>query len=89
MVDTNAVKANLEDWLQNPSWAEYYDNAPSDGCKEFIAMDFYASETEDEDAFRAMDDLESSLSLEDLKYLYENSEGPERARLAQKIRQLQ
>ena len=85
MIDTQAVKENLQDWLENPSWKEVYDGAPSEECKEYIAMMFYASETEEDEAFDAMDELESELPIRDLRYLYSVMTGPEKARLGKKI----
>ena len=45
MIDRDKVRANLAEWLENPSWAEYYGGAPSERCREFIALEFYYSET--------------------------------------------
>lgn len=81
------VKENLEEWLKNPSWKMYYDAAPSEMCRTYIALDFYASETEDEEAFKAMDALLGKLSEDDLRYLMENAEGPERAVFARALNQ--
>ena len=87
MIDPVAVRENLDDWLKNPSWAEYYNDAPSQKCREYISAMFYASETEEEEAFEAMDKLEETLTKEDLTYLYNNSTGPEKARLYKLIQQ--
>lgn len=81
-MDMNKVEANLKGWLQNPTWKSFYDEAPSDKCREYIAMDFYASETESEEAFLKMDELLKGLGYEDLNYLYHRSIGPEKAKFA-------
>lgn len=70
MIDQNEVKEILEDTLENPYWAEYYNNAPSEACKKFIAMEFYYSEFEDDDIAEELDRLEKDLSLEDWKHLF-------------------
>ena len=85
MIDKSEVRKNLREWLQNPSWKEYFEKSPSDLCKDYIALMFYASETEDEEVFEEMDAMERKLSQEDLKYLYDNAVGPEKARLAKLI----
>ena len=82
MIDTQAVRENLDEWLKNPSWKEYYDAAPSQKCRNYIKMDFYASETEEEEAFEELDRLLKELGDYDLKYLYDNAEGPEKAKFA-------
>lgn len=89
MIDPNAVRENLDEWLQNPSWADVYNGAPSEACRKYISMMFYASETEDEEAFEKLDELESGLLIDDLKYMMANSAGPEKARLAKKIAALE
>ena len=87
MVDRIAVKENLDSWLENPGWAEFWHQAPSPSCREYIAMQFYASETEEEEAFSEMDRLEEQLGVEDLLYLYRRISGPEKGRLAGLIAQ--
>lgn len=85
MISSENVTKNLEDWLQNPSWKEIYENSPSEACKAFIAMMFYASETEEDEAFNEMDRLESKLDLRDLMYMYDNSMGPQKKHFYQKM----
>ena len=89
MINPDAVKANLEEWLQNESWKFVYDKAPSDACRDYLAKMFYASETEDEEAFDALDDAERNLGLDDLKFIYKIMSGPERARLDKRIKALE
>ena len=69
MIDRNKVRKNLEKWLQNPYWAEYYRSAPSDRCREFIALEFYCSEYEDDEAGEAMDGIEEQMNVVELRYL--------------------
>lgn len=89
MIDPTAVRQNLDEWLQNPTWKELYDGAPSAACRKYIAMDFYASETEEDEAFDELDRMLEALDAEDLKYLYNGAEGPEKKRFAQLIAQKQ
>ena len=70
MIDRDKVRANLTEWLENPSWAEYYGGAPSERCREFIALEFYYSEYEEEEASEAMDGIEDEMDAEELRYLF-------------------
>ena len=88
MIDPAKVKENLRDWLRNPSWHEVYVTAPSERCRRYIAMMFYASETEEEEAFEAMDRMEEGMTKEDLTFMFNVMEGPEKARLAKLIQKL-
>ena len=44
MIDMDDIQRNLQEWLRNPFWAEYYRSAPSARCREFIALEFWYSE---------------------------------------------
>ena len=85
MVNPRAVRDNLKEWLKNPTWREYYEGTKSELLREYIALDFYASETESEEAFAKMDRLLQDMSKTELQYLYENSTGPEKAKFAKLI----
>ena len=37
-IPEDELNRNLEEWLQNPYWREYYETAPSDGCRKVIAV---------------------------------------------------
>ena len=45
-------------------------------------MDFYASETESDEAFNALDAMLKTLDYEDVNYLCHRSIGPEKAKFA-------
>ena len=64
------LKQNLEKWLRNPFWREYYETAPSDLCRLVISVEFWESEYDSDTAADAIKNLEKSLSLEDWKHLY-------------------
>lgn len=89
MIDPDEVQEILEDTLENPYWAKYYNDAPTEKCKEFIALEFYYSEFEDDDIAEAMDELEKELTLEDWKHLYEYcGHNPRKPYIAGKIKEL-
>lgn len=69
MAGTNEIRKTLQEWLENPAWSRYYDTAPSERCREFIALEFYYSDTEDEAAAVKMDEIETTLNINDLKHL--------------------
>ena len=86
MTDTEKVRENLAEWLKNPSWAEYYGGAPSERCREFIALEFYYSEYEEEEAAEAMDGIEDGMDAEELRYLFSRcGNNPRKGVLAWKI----
>ena len=65
----------LKEWLENPFWREYYEGAPSDRCRELIALEFMYSEDgydeeELEEIQREMERVEETLGLEDWQHLY-------------------
>jgi len=85
MVNPKAVRDNLREWCKNPYWKAFYEGAPSELCRDYIALDFYASETEDEEAFEMMDLFEKDFKRTDLEYLYKNATGPEKAKFAKML----
>ena len=86
MTDTEKVRENLAEWLKNPSWAEYYGGAASERCREFIALEFYYSEYEEEEAAEAMDGIEDGMDAEELRYLFSRcGNNPRKGVLARKI----
>ena len=90
MTDRNETKRNLEEWLKNPYWAEYYRSAPSARCREFIAMEFWYSETEDDEAGKAMDAIEEQLNAEELRHLMNYcGNNPRKGILARKIAEME
>ena len=64
------LKENLESWLENPSWREYYETAPSETCRTVISLEFWESEYETGAADDVIRSLEDSLSAEDWNHLY-------------------
>ena len=86
MIDRNEIRENLEEWLKNPYWAEYYRSAPSDRCREFIALEFYNSGEEDDEACEAMDAIEEQMNAEEFRHLMNYcGNNPRKGILARKI----
>ena len=86
MTDRDDVRAVLDETLKNPYWAEYYHSAPSDRCREFIALEFYYSEYEDEETGRTMDAIEDRMNAEELRHLMKYcGNNPRKGVLARKI----
>ena len=66
--------------------AAYYWDAPSDLCREFIALEFYYSEYEEEETGEEMDRLEERLGVDELRYLMNHcGNNPRKGALARKI----
>ena len=77
---------NLREWLENPHWRMYYEGAPSEKCRERIALEFLLSEDETEETAAELDRTEAELSLEDWQYLYRFSgNNPERKKIHERI----
>ena len=90
MIDRNTIQKNLQEWLKNPYWAEYYRSAPSDRCRQFIALEFHYSETEDEEAGEAMDAIEKQMNAEELRHLMKYcGNNPRKGILARKIAEME
>ena len=80
--------AILNEWLKNPYWREYYEKAPSEQCREVIALEFVYSELEEEEILEEVDAAEKELALEDWQYLYRYAHGPEKKRIHDRIVEL-
>ena len=86
MINRNEVRKNLEEMLENPFWAEYYHKAPSARCQEFIGLEFYYSEYEDDETGAAMDAIEDEMNVSDLRHLFRYcGNNPRKGVLARKI----
>ena len=81
----------IEHFSKNSYWKEEYETAPSDTCRERIAIDYCYSlygNGYDDDSER--DRLEAQLSLADWKHLLKYSgNNPWRGKCRQKIRELE
>ena len=89
-IPMEAFRQNLNEWLENPAWREYYDTAPSIECQTLIALEFWYSETESEAAVEAMESVEKDLKLEDWKHLYKYyGNNPRKGAIARKIQEME
>ena len=81
------LQKNLEEWLENPAWREYYETAPSEQCREFIALEFLYSDEESDEIAAAMDEKEKGLTIQDWKHLYKYcGNNPRKTFIQKKIR---
>ena len=88
-IPMEAFRQNLNEWLENPSWREYYETAPSIECQTLIALEFWYSETESKAAVEAMEGVEEDLKLEDWKHLYKwCGNNPRKGVIARKIQEM-
>ena len=90
MTGRNDIQENLKEWLENPHWAEYYSSAPAGRCREFIALEFFFSETEDEEAGEEMDRIENEMDAAELRHLLKwCGNNPRKEILARRIAELE
>ena len=81
------LQKNLEEWLENPAWRKYYEKAPSEQCREFIALEFLYSDEESDEIAAAMDEKEKGLTIQDWKHLYKYcGNNPRKTFIQKKIR---
>lgn len=80
-------------FLANPYWKKYYDEAPSEECKEYIKWIFICSDVAElpEEYDKQLKSAEENLYYSDLEYLIEHEENAMarsyfKKKLAKKIR---
>jgi len=95
MIDMEAVYANVGEWTENPFWKEYYETAPSEQCRKLIALEFWYSDHDGQDAdavqeiILAMEETEKDLGLEDWMHLDRFcGNNPRKAQILKKIGEL-
>ncbi len=78
MIFTDEMKKNaLKLYLANPYWAEKYNDAPSDACRDRIVftwcystnMKYVEDEVDADELKKETEELEAKLDLEDWKHL--------------------
>ena len=90
MRGTEETGNSLDEWLQNPYWAEYYNGAPSERCRSFIALEFSYSDHANGETAEAMDRIEEEMDIAELRHLLKYcGENPERKRLQDRITALE
>ena len=65
----------FQKYMRNPHWKRFYENAPSDVCKEHIRLTFVQDALNWDDFVGKTDALEKKFSVADCKYWMENSVG--------------
>ena len=81
---------DISEWFENPHWKKYYEEAPSDTCRQYIALDFRYSDTEDEEVAEEMDALLETLRPEDLRHLAAYAgNNPERVALLKRAEEIE
>ena len=75
-VDDKKVEEAFVEYMENPAWKRYYENAPTDECRQYIKFNWYRSkfgEPKDVEEFKRLrNDYWSKLSVEDWEYIMEN-----------------
>jgi len=76
-IDSEKWEAAFKSFTENPGWAAYYNNAPSDECKDYIKFTFYSSEynePKDRDERKQLRDFfYSKLGVKDWKYIMDHA----------------
>lgn len=57
-------------YMDNPYWKEYYDTAPSKGCKDYIELNFTADAYDDEEYKQKRIAIMDTLLYADWEHLY-------------------
>lgn len=74
MINEGKVEEAVEVFLKNNYWRGYYEGAPSDKCKRYIALEFYWSYDENATDYKEEGDaMLQELTLTDWEYLYKYS----------------
>jgi len=93
-MDKSKVNAATELFSENKYWNDMYENAPSEACKERIALNFYYSTffdeaQDDEEFFNHLQEVEDKLDIDDWKYLLKyQGNNPGVVKIKQKIKEL-
>ncbi len=79
----------LNEWKNNPLWREYFDTAPSENCREIIALELLYTVYGSQEIADELDDMADRLTLEDWRHMekYCKHEAPMRF-IRKKIREL-
>ena len=84
------AKKHLTEWMNNPYWAGYYRDAPSQRCKDYIALELLYNDLEEDELADEMERMEAQLDLADWKHLLRFSAcTPERGKIINRIRELE
>ena len=97
-MDEKKIQKAVDEFIKNPSWAEFYNNAPSKACKRYVALNFYLSDNyssilNDAAVLKALKkeqaELEEKFKLSDWKHLAKYApNNPGKKRILEKIKEL-
>ena len=92
-IDKKKMESAFQLYMKNPSWRDYYNNAPSEDCKNYIRFGWYRSqygEPKDPEEFKKLRDLYwNKLSIKDWEYIRDHAgNSPFRKVCSDKIREL-
>ena len=90
MTKTNKMQEAVAEFTKNPYWQKYYEQAPSEGCKQHIALTFcYSLYGEPANIKERKAELEKNFTVTDWKYLYDHEgNNPFKAKCKRKINEL-
>ena len=89
LAKNSVMSTILNEWMKNPFWREYYELAPSEKCRELIALEFIYSEYQSDEVIQEMRQTEKELDLEDWQYLYRYcGNNPRKQMIHDRIREL-
>ena len=89
------MEAAVKRFTKNPYWKKYYEEAPSDACKQYIALQFQnsASVADGEGTLNLKDEFkkcEDQFTLEDWKHMEKYAGNtPFRSKCRSKIKELE
>lgn len=85
------VKDALKLFLKNPFWKKYYETAPSDVCKEYIALEFGYSMAPKSDKYASRrEELEDMFTVDDWKHIAKYAgNNPFKGKCLRKIKELE
>ena len=87
------LKNAVNVFRENSYWRSYYDDAPSDKCREYIAFDFacsiYLKKEINNEYWEQNNKLENELDYDDWKWLYKHSgNNPTRKKYKKKMEEM-
>ena len=90
MLKIDKMQEAIDEFIKNPYWRDYYEKAPTESCKQRIALTFcYSLYGEPKDIKKQKEKLEKDFTITDWQYLYDNAgNNPFKAKCKQKIEEL-
>ena len=89
LAENSIMSTVLNEWMKNPFWREYYELAPSEKCRELIALEFIYSDYQSDEIIQEMRQTEKELDLADWQHLYRYcGNNPRKKMIHDRIREL-